>query len=69
MPRPSISDLTAFLADLADHREFGVGDHRELMSRKADLLERIATDRPEDTEAAQVAAGARARANELGPID
>jgi hypothetical protein len=63
--RPSVSDLSAFLADLADYRKSGVGDLAELMTRKADLLERIAADQPGDTEAAEVAANARARADEL----
>ena len=62
---PSVSDVSAFLADLADYCKFGVGDYAELMSRKADLLEAIAADRPGDPEAAEVAAAARARADEL----
>ncbi|KIE23712.1 hypothetical protein LK08_28375 [Streptomyces sp. MUSC 125] len=69
MSRPSISEVSALLADLADHRKFGLGDYAELMSRKADLLERIAADRPDDAEAAEVAAAARARADELKPTD
>ncbi|MYS94797.1 hypothetical protein GTY47_35380 [Streptomyces sp. SID5464] len=69
MSRPSISEVSALIADLADHRKFGVGDYRELMSTKADLLERIAADRPGDTEAAEVAAAARARADELKSTD
>ncbi len=35
------------------------------MARKAELLERIAADMPDDQEAAEVAALARTRANEL----
>jgi hypothetical protein len=67
--RPSISEITQLIADLADHRKFEVGDSIELMSRKADLLERIAAARPGDTEAAEVAAAARARADELKSTD
>ena len=69
MTRPSISEVTSLIADLADHRTCGVGEYGELMSRKADLLERIAADQPGDTQAAEVAALARARANELKPTD
>ncbi len=65
LSRPSISEVTALIADLADHRKFGLGSYRELMSRKADLLERIAAGLPGDTEAAEIAAAARARADEL----
>ncbi|WP_435058971.1 hypothetical protein [Streptomyces sp. bgisy060] len=69
MSRPSISEVSALLADLADHRKFGLGDYAELMCRKADLLERIAADRPDDAEASEVATAARARADELKPTD
>ncbi|MFF7191791.1 hypothetical protein ACFZAR_43120 [Streptomyces sp. NPDC008222] len=69
MSRPSISEISALIADLADHRKCGVGDYCELMSRKADLLERIAADQPDNTEAAEVAAAARARADELKSTD
>ncbi|MFJ5033265.1 hypothetical protein ACIQB5_35525 [Streptomyces sp. NPDC088560] len=69
LSRPSISEVSALITDLADHRKFGVGDYRELMSRKADLLERIAADQPGDAEAAEVAAAARARADELESTD
>ncbi|MFJ8359314.1 hypothetical protein [Streptomyces sp. NPDC093984] len=69
LSRPSISEVSALIADLSDHRKFGVGNYRELMSRKADLLERIAADQPGDTEAAEVAAAARARADELKSTD
>ncbi|MEU6319233.1 hypothetical protein [Streptomyces sp. NPDC047009] len=54
---------------MADRRKYGVGDYIELMSRKADLLERIAAARPGDTESAEVAAAARARADELKSTD
>ncbi|MCZ2526005.1 hypothetical protein ACFW9F_02170 [Streptomyces sp. NPDC059506] len=69
MSRPSLSEVSAFLADLAAHRRRGIGDRTELMNRKADLLERIAADRPDDTEAAEVAADARARADALKSAD
>ncbi|WP_405552809.1 hypothetical protein [Streptomyces sp. NBC_01171] len=69
MSRPSISEISSLLADLVDHRKFGVGDYADLMCRKADLLERIAADRPDDRETADVAALARARADVLKPTD
>ncbi|ASQ95937.1 MULTISPECIES: hypothetical protein [unclassified Streptomyces] len=65
MPRPTISEVSALLADLADFRTRGAGSNAELMNRKADLLERIAAAQPDDVEAAEVAAAARARADEL----
>ncbi|MFI0817337.1 hypothetical protein ACH4TX_12655 [Streptomyces sp. NPDC021098] len=65
MSRPSISEISALLADLSDFRTFGDGSYVELMRRKADLLEGIAAAQPDDIEAAQVAAAARARADEL----
>ncbi|ATL83956.1 hypothetical protein DNK48_24545 [Streptomyces malaysiensis subsp. malaysiensis] len=65
MSRPTISEISALLADLADFRTRGAGSRAELMHRKADLLERIAAARPDDAEAAEVAAAARARADEL----
>ncbi|MFJ1997036.1 hypothetical protein [Streptomyces asiaticus] len=65
MSRPTISEVSALLADLADFRTLGAGSYAELMNRKADLLERIAAAQPEDTGAAQVATAARARADEL----
>ncbi|GAA1062715.1 hypothetical protein [Streptomyces asiaticus] len=65
MSRPTISEVSALLADLADFRTRGVGSNAELMNRKADLLERIAAAQPNDVEAAEVAAAARARADEL----
>ncbi|KDN75404.1 hypothetical protein DF19_24745 [Streptomyces olindensis] len=69
MSCPSISEVSALIVDLVDHRKFGVGDYRELMSRKADLLERIAADQPGDAEVAEAAAAARARADELKSTD
>ncbi|KUL48958.1 hypothetical protein ADL28_27630 [Streptomyces violaceusniger] len=65
MSRPTISEVSALLADLADFRTRGAGSKAELMNRKADLLERIAATQPDDAQAAEVAAAARARANEL----
>ncbi|MFF4479805.1 hypothetical protein ACFY1A_22670 [Streptomyces sp. NPDC001520] len=65
MSRPTISEVSALLADLADFRTRGSGSRAELMSRKADLLERIAAARPDDAQAAEVAAAARARADGL----
>ncbi|MGR3936075.1 hypothetical protein [Streptomyces sp. BRA346] len=65
MSRPTISEVSALIADLADFRKSGAGDQAELMTRKADLLERIAAAQPEDIEAAEVATAARARADEL----
>ncbi|MFF7649104.1 hypothetical protein ACFZCY_04455 [Streptomyces sp. NPDC007983] len=65
MSRPSISEISTLLADLSDFRTLGDGSYAELMRRKADLLERIAAAQPDDIEAAEVAATARARADEL----
>jgi hypothetical protein len=69
MSQPSPSEISAVLADLAAYRRTGEGDYAQLMTRKADLLERIAADRPQDTEAADVAANARARADQLTSTD
>ncbi|MEU9965140.1 hypothetical protein [Streptomyces malaysiensis] len=69
MSRPTISEISALLADLANFRTRGSGSRAELMNRKADLLERIAAARPDDAEAAEVAAAARARADELTAQD
>ncbi|GAA3361841.1 hypothetical protein ACFV27_17625 [Streptomyces antimycoticus] len=65
MSRPTISEVSALLADLADFRTRGDGSNAELMNRKADLLERIAAAQPDDAQAAEVAAAARAHADEL----
>lgn len=65
MSRPSARELSALLADLAEHDRSDRAAYAELMSRKADLLERIAADMPGDREAAEVAALARARADRL----
>jgi hypothetical protein len=67
--RPTVSEISALLADLATHRDADPPAYAELMARKADLLERIAADRPGDTEAAEVAANARARADRLANND
>nr|WSX77806.1 hypothetical protein OH826_30585 [Streptomyces sp. NBC_00899] len=69
MPRPTAGELSDFLSDLAAFRTGGAGDYAALMARKADLLERIAADMPGDEEAAQTAALARARANDLKAAD
>lgn len=65
MSSPSVRELSDFLADLAEHDPSDRAAYAELMSRKADLLERIAADMPDDQEAAEVAAAARTRANRL----
>ena len=69
MSRPTPHELSDFLSDLAAFRSDGGGDYAELMARKADLLERIASDMPGDAEAAEVAALALTRANELKATD
>lgn len=69
MIRPSPRELSDFLSDLAAFCTDGNGDYAELMARKADLLERIASDMPGDAEAAEVAALARTRANDLKATD
>jgi hypothetical protein len=69
MSQPSPSEISAFLADLAAHRRTGEGDYAQLMTRKADLLERIAAASPENADAADVAANARARADQLTSTD
>ncbi|AQA13041.1 hypothetical protein [Streptomyces malaysiensis] len=65
MSRPTCPKSPLLLADLADFRTRGAGSKAELMNRKADLLERIAAAQPVDTQAAEVAAAARAHADEL----
>ena len=69
MSQPSASEISAFLAALADRNPSDRGDYAQLMTRKAELLERIAAARPDDTEAAEVAANARARAEKLTSTD
>ncbi|MEV1062747.1 hypothetical protein [Streptomyces sp. NPDC050263] len=70
MSRPSIAEVSALIADLAAfHQNRPPGEFAELMARKADLLERIATHTPGDTEAAEVARLARERADSLASTD
>jgi hypothetical protein len=69
MSRVTPGELLDFLDDLADYRTTDVGDYAALMARKADLLERIAADMPDDQEAAEVAALARAEADQLKATD
>ena len=69
MSQPSASEISAFLAALADRNPSDQGAYAELMTRKADLLERIAAARPGDVDAAEVAASARARAEQLTSTD
>ena len=69
MSRPTASEISAFLADLRAYRHADPSTYAELMARKADLLERIAADSPGDTEAAEIAANARARADRLTATD
>ncbi|MEU3282731.1 hypothetical protein [Streptomyces antibioticus] len=68
MSRPSIAEVNALLADLASLRanpHHDPAEYAALMSRKADLLERIAASTPGDAEAAEVARLARERADSL----
>ncbi|MFF1406379.1 hypothetical protein [Streptomyces sp. NPDC058294] len=68
MPRPSIAEVSALIADLAALRrsqDRTSTEYAALMDRKADLLERIAAHTPGDTEAAEVARLARERADAL----
>ena len=69
MTRPTPGELLDFLDDLAHYSTTGLGDYAALMARKADLLERIAADMPDDQEAAEVAALARTRADQLKATD
>lgn len=69
MSQPSASEISAFLAALADRNPSDQGNYAQLMTRKAELLERIAASRPDDTEAAEVATNARARAEKLTSTD
>ncbi|MCQ4084420.1 hypothetical protein NGB36_28530 [Streptomyces sp. RB6PN25] len=65
MSRPTVREVADFLAGLNARRDSEPATFAELMERKADLLERIAADLPGDTKTAEVAARARARANQL----
>ncbi|QNA73435.1 hypothetical protein C8250_017270 [Streptomyces sp. So13.3] len=64
MSEPTPAEISQFIADLRALRT-GHGNEAELMDRKADLLERIAATQPGDTETADVARAARARADAL----
>ena len=59
MSRPTITEVSALIADLATLRQSCTSaDHAALMERKAELLERIAAHAPGDADAAdRVAAG------------
>ena len=65
MSQPSTSEISAFLAALATCDRSDPGEYAQLMTRKAELLERIAAARPGDADAAEVATLARARADQL----
>ncbi|UXY21943.1 hypothetical protein N8I84_27000 [Streptomyces cynarae] len=66
MSRPSISEVSALIADLAAFRwDPTSAGYADLMDRKADLLERIAAHTPGDDETAEVARLARERADAL----
>ncbi|MGW5634372.1 hypothetical protein [Streptomyces sp. NPDC003832] len=66
MSRPTITEVSALIADLATLRQSCTSaDHAVLMERKAELLERIAAHTPGDTDAAEVARLARERADSL----
>ncbi|MFF0209815.1 hypothetical protein [Streptomyces althioticus] len=66
MPRPSIAEVSALIADLAAFRQDRTSaEYAALRDRKADLLERIADHTPGDTEAAEAARLARERADSL----
>jgi hypothetical protein len=68
--RPTVAEISALVADLAALRHNRTSpDYAALMSRKADLLERIALHSPGDTDAAEVARLARERADSLTSAD
>jgi hypothetical protein len=69
MSEPSAADISEFLAALAGRDPSDRDGYADLMTRKADLLERIAAARPGDVDAAEVAANARARAEQLTSTD
>ncbi|MFI9104298.1 hypothetical protein ACIGXA_27660 [Streptomyces fildesensis] len=64
MSEPKASEIVQFLRDVRALRT-GHGNEAALMKRKADLLERIAATEPGNTETADVARAARARADAL----
>ncbi|MDX3576463.1 MULTISPECIES: hypothetical protein [unclassified Streptomyces] len=68
MSGPSIAEVSALIADLAalsQNPNRTSAEYAALMSRKADVLERIAARTPGDAEAAEVARMARERAESL----
>ncbi|MFE9352681.1 hypothetical protein ACFYPB_00495 [Streptomyces olivaceoviridis] len=66
MPRPSIAEVSALIADLSALRQNRTSaEYAALMERKADLLERIAAHTPGEVSAAEVARLARERADAL----
>ncbi|MFE3017831.1 hypothetical protein [Streptomyces sp. NPDC059256] len=69
MSRPSVSEISALCADLAVYSKTQNQSYAELMTRKADLLERIAASTPDNVETAEVARIARERANALSSTD
>lgn len=72
MSRPSIAEVSTLIADLAALRQNPhrtSAEYAALMSRKADLLERIAAHMPGDADAAEVARLARERADSLKPAN
>ncbi|MFI6209363.1 hypothetical protein ACIBAI_23670 [Streptomyces sp. NPDC051041] len=65
MPRPTIAEVSALIADLAALRQNRTSaEYAGLMARKADLLERIAAHTP-----AEAARLARERADALKSAD
>ncbi|TWE18618.1 hypothetical protein FB465_3699 [Kitasatospora atroaurantiaca] len=60
--KPSISEIGAFLANLRANAE-SESDPGPLLAEKADLLERIARNNPDDRQASEVAHEARAAAD------
>lgn len=70
MSRPTVAEISALVADLAAlRRNRTSAEYAALMSRKADLLERIALHSPGDVDAAEVARLARERADSLTSAD
>ncbi|MEU0742707.1 hypothetical protein [Streptomyces sp. NPDC006134] len=70
MPRPTVAEVSALIADLAALRQDRTSaEYAALMARKADLLERIAAHTPGDADAAEAARLARERADALKSTD
>ena len=63
--KPSMDQITAFLAEVKAANASGTTPEG-FADRKADLFEGIASARPGDTDAAEVAADARSAANRRG---